>query len=114
MTNITPIRRPEPEPDSFDAFWRAYPSPRRVGKVLAKVKWDAITSAGGLSTRILDKDSGEYVPVELRATPEEIIEGVKRYDAAMRLPGVGEYGYKDGGKFICLPSTYLNQGRWMD
>jgi hypothetical protein len=99
------------ETDTFEEFWKAYPSPRRTGKVLAKAKWDAIVN-GGLSTRTLDKDSGQYVDIELRATPEDIILGITRYASSMRLPD--GWNYKDDGKFICQPATFLNQGRWMD
>ena len=111
MSNVVAMKRPEA--GSFDEFWLYYPTPRRVGKPLAKAKWDAITGSG-LKTRTLDRDSGQYVDIELQATPEEIIAGVKRYDERCRKKGVGEYSYEDGGKFICQPSTFLNQGRWMD
>lgn len=104
--------RPKPAPDSFDEFWLAYPHPRRVGRVLAKAKWDAITN-GGLSTRTLDRDSGQYVSIELKASPAEILAGLKAYDERNRNPGA-HWEYKDGGKFICHPATWLNQGRWMD
>ena len=105
--------RPVPEAGSFDEFWQAYPFPRRVGKPLARAKWEAITG-DGLKTRTLDRDSGQYVAIELSATPEEILAGLKKYDEKVRKSGTGEYGYLEDGKFVCHPSTFLNQGRWLD
>ena len=96
---------------SFDDFWRAYP--KKVGKPIAKAKWDAITN-GGLRTRTMDKDSGLYVEIELQATPEEIVAGAKLYSDRNRKPGLGVYGFIDDGKYLAHPSTWLNQGRWQD
>ena len=109
--NVVSMSRPEA--GTFDEFWLWYPKPRRVGRALAKAKWDAITN-GGLNTRTLDKDSGQYVAIELQATPTEIIEGVKRYDKLMQDPGAPVGTYKDGGKYVMHPSTWLNRGAWMD
>ncbi len=109
MNNVVAIQ--QPKPDAFDDFWKAYP--RRVGKPLAKAKWQAITGPG-LKTKTFDKDSNTYIEIELHATPEEIIEGAKRYYAANRLNGVGKYGFKDEGRYLCHPATWLNQGRWLD
>jgi hypothetical protein len=100
-----------PADEAFNEWWTVYP--KKVGKPLAQAKWNAITN-GGLRTRTLDKDSGTYVEIDLRATPEELIEGARRYDERNRKQGVGEYGYVDNGKYLCHPSTWLNQGRWMD
>lgn len=113
--NVVSIRQPlpAPSPGSFEEFWMAYPYPRRVGKAIAQAKWNAITG-GGLSTRTLDRDSGTYVSIDLKATPEEILAGVKKYDAKCRKKGTGEFGYEDNGKYICHPSVFLNQGRWLD
>lgn len=111
--SVVAMLRPEVDPDSFEAFWRQYPHPRRVGKAVAHAKWLAITGPG-LSTRTLDRDSGTYVSIELKATPAEILEGLKKYDAKCRKKGTGEFGYEDDGRFICHPSVFLNQGRWLD
>lgn len=108
MSTIVAMR-PEAGTATFEDFWRAYP--RKVGKPLAKAKWDAITGPG-LKTRTLDRDSGSYVEIELCASPEELVEGAKRYREAM-WDNVN-YRFKDDGKFICHPATWLNQGRWMD
>lgn len=94
---------------TFDEFWRTYP--RKIGKPLARAKWDAITN-GGLQTRTLDKDSGQYVEINLQATPEELIEGARRYAKSQIDPQT--FKVKDGGKFILHPATFLNQGRWLD
>lgn len=111
MTNVVPIQ--QPALDTFEEFWQAYPHPRRVGKMLCKAKFNAIVGPG-LKTRTLDRDSGNFVEIELSATPEEIIAGVKRYAERNRGTGTERYGFKEGGKFICHPATWLNQGRWLD
>jgi len=102
------FERTAPAP-SFDDFWRSYP--KKVGKPLARAKWDAITN-GGLRTKTLDRDSGSYVTIELSATPQELVEGAKRY--AKSQIDRNTYRLKDDGKFTCMPSTWLNQGRWQD
>lgn len=111
MANLIRMAREAPDQDSFEAFWRCYP--KKVGKPLAKAKWEAITN-GGLATRTMDKDSGSFVPITLNATPAEILEGAKRYELNNRKVGGGQFGYKDDGKYLLHPSTFLNQGRWMD
>lgn len=105
MTNVLQM----PKLATFDDFWRAFP--KRVGKPLAKAKWDAITGEG-LKTRTLDRDSGGYVDIELRAKPEEIIEGARRY--AQTQIDKQTYKLKEGGRFTLHPATFLNQGRWQD
>lgn len=106
MTVVQMIR---PQEDRFEEFWKAFP--KRVGKPIAKAKWDAITGSG-LKTRTLDKDSGTYIEIELHATPEELIAGAKNYYERNRK--IGGYGFKDEGKFLLHPATFLNQGRWLD
>lgn len=95
---------------TFEAFWKAYP--KKVGKPLAKAKWDAITN-GGLTTRTMDKDSGQYVEIELQATPAELVEGAKKYAKSLVVDTGDKYVMTER-RFICHPSTWLNQGRWMD
>lgn len=102
----------KPQTATFDDFWKVYP--RKIKRALALAKWNAITSEEGLKTKTLDKDSGTYVEIHLKATPEEILEGARRYREAQREPGTGNYGFKDGGKFIAHPANWLNQGRWED
>lgn len=115
MNNVAQLFSVDPAPQQsrFEEFWKAYPYCRRERRALAKAKFDAITGPG-LKTRTMDKDSGTYVEIELRATPDEIIEGAKRYDQRMRQQGLGKYGYKDDGRYVCQPATWLNQGRWED
>ena len=96
-------------PDRFEEFWKNYP--KRVGKPIAKAKFDQITREG-LKTRTLDRDSGTYVDIELRATPEEIIEAAKRYRES--LIDKSTYTFKIEKQFIPMPSTWLNQGRFHD
>ena len=88
----------------FDDFWQAYW--RKVDKPLARARWDAITN-GGLATRNLDRDSGEFVPVTLKATPDEIMAGLKRYNKQI-------YTDKTEIRFVKHPATWLNRGGWME
>jgi hypothetical protein len=84
-------------------------------KALCMMKWNAITSEEGLTTRMKDKDADQYVRITLQATPEEIVDGLKKSCEMWRgKKGAEKYGWEDGGKFIPMPATWLNQGRWMD
>lgn len=117
-TNIVPLfddHQPTPraDPAAFEAFWKTYPYPRRQGKAVAKAKFDQITTVG-LKTRTLDKDSGQYVELTLQDTPENIIKGTEAYANSHKNAGSGAFGYKDNGKFIMQPNTFLNRGAWMD
>lgn len=98
--NITVLQQKKDSP--FDQFWSR--CLKKTDKALAKAKWDAITTTG-LSTRMLDKDSGQYVEVTLKATPEQIIEGMKQY---------GLRNLETEDRYIMGPATWLNRGRWMD
>ena len=104
---------PQADPAQFEAFWSAYPAMRRQGKAVAKEKFNAITTTG-LKTRTLDKDSGEYVSLTLQDSAENVIRGLKAYAESHKNTGSGAFGYKDGGKFIMHPTTFLNRGAWMD
>src|SRR5262245_6088629 len=113
-TSMAEIVKLIPTPDldqAFEDFWKAFP--RRVHKPLAKIKFVAICTTG-LKTRTLDRDSGSYVEIELRATPEELIDGAKRYYQRNVKTGTGQYGFKEEGRYLVHPATWLNQGRWMD
>jgi len=108
--NVTPIN-PQPQLSDFERFWRTYP--KKVGRPIAQFKFEAITN-GGLKTRTFDKDSNSFVNIELHATADEIISGAQKYRESQLKQGSGEFGFKDNGRFIQHPSTWLNQGRWMD
>lgn len=110
--NVVAIRQ-APEPNSFDELWLHFPPFRRDKKALCRARWDAITG-DGLQTRTLDKDSGQYVEIFLKATPEEIIAAAKHYDVRMRGTGTERFTYKDGGKFCVSLAVWLNQGRFLD
>ena len=105
--------RPQPEAGTFEEFWQSYPHVARRQKALAKAKWEAIVSEAGLETKMSDRDSGGFTRIHLKASPAEIIAGVKAYDQRMQKPGTS-WQYKDDGKFICGPAVFLNQGRWLD
>lgn len=103
MSEPVPIR-PQPKEATFDEFWELYW--RKIDKALARTKWDRITN-GGLATRTMDRDSGQFIDIRLQAGPEEIIAGLKRYNRK-------NYEEKTEMKYICHPATWLNRGRWMD
>ncbi len=107
--SATLLQMPQAEPSRFDEFWMN--CIKKIDRPLAKAKWDAITGPRGLETKMLDRDSGAYVPVHLQATPDELIAGMKRY---VRTQIDANFKLKDGGKFTCSPAVWLNRGRWMD
>lgn len=87
--------------DPFEIFWNIYP--RKCGKAMARAKWKQITG-NGMQAKCRDRD-GNTMDVDLHATPEDIIEGVKAY----------RYDCIDTeSRYIAHPSTWLNQGRWED
>lgn len=104
-----------PEPESqieasrFEEIWAAWPNKSK--KPLARAKYEAILK-GGYDTRTLDKDSGQYIPIQLSATEDMILAGVKKYlDTQLDRK---TYRWKDEGKYIPHLATWLNQGRWED
>lgn len=94
---------------AFEEFWTNYP--RKVGKPLARAKFMAIVK-GGFRTKTMDRDSGQYVEIELEATPEEILAGTKRY--ALSLIDRNTFKRKVEDKFIAHPATFLNRGGWFN
>lgn len=108
VDNVVPMTHQ----DKFDEFWKMYPSPRRTGKAICRAKWNAIVSPTGLRTRTLDRDSGVFISLTLSATPEAILAGLRRHVELWQ--DKATYGWKEGGKFIPMPATWLNQGRWED
>ena len=92
----------------FGDFWQATPKEKKVHRALAQAKFAAITSPEGLATKMLDRDSGEYVAVHLHATPEELVNGWKAYvyvEMAQK---------KTKPQYMLQPATFLNRGRWLD
>ena len=112
MGDIVPIHKTL----TFDDFWKE--CPKKEKKAIAQAKWAAITSEHGLATRTLDRDSGMYIDLTLKATPEELVKAMKAYRQTQIAPMIGyetpRYFLKDDGKYTLYPSTWLNQGRWMD
>lgn len=95
-------------PATFEAFWNL--QYHKVDKVLAELKWDAITTTG-LDTRMLDRDSGQFVEVYLKATPEEIIAGHKLM--MKHWPRSADFSLIDP-QYLVRPVAFLNRGRWKD
>lgn len=109
-TNVVTLF-PEPEKaveTRFEEVWKLWPN--RAKKHLAKAKYVSILK--GLKTRTLDKDSGMYVEIELQATEDEIIDGVKAYLDS--LIDRNTFRMKDDGKYVPHLATFLNQGRFDD
>jgi len=92
----------------FDAVWALWPN--KVNKAIARAKYQSILK--GCTMRSLDKSSGQFVELSLRATHEQIIAGVKAYVASQL--DRNTYRLKDEGRFIPHLATWLGRGGWMD
>ena len=99
----------KPEP-AFDDWWQL--QHHKIGKVICQAKWNAITSEEGYHTRTLDKSTGEYFDIHLKASPQEIIEGQKRQNRAFY--ETHGYGKCEEQKYLRRPQQWLNQGGWLD
>ena len=113
-SNVVPITQP-----TFDDFWQATPIQKRIDKPLCHAKFVAITSPAGLTTKNLDKDSGEYVQVHLQANPADILRGWMAYcrenatlDTKWGPPA--KIRLKEDGRFVRRPATWLNRGGWLE
>lgn len=106
MSNIHKLI-PDPDSAGFDAFWKQ--CPLKVGKLVAKAKFDAITSPKGLNTRILDKTTGEYLQVHVKASAAELTAAMASYRRTRIDPKT--YDIKP---YTLHPATWLNCGRWLD
>ena len=112
VSNVVPLTKPV----TFDDLWNAVPPERRIDKALCRAKFAAITSEQGLHTKNLDRDSGLFVAVHLKATPEEILKGWIKY--------IGENVVQDTrwgpakqmklkkDAYVRHLSTWLNRGGW--
>ena len=93
----------------FDEFWDA--CPKRVGKSKCRVLFNAITQPGGTTTQSLNRDSGQYMILQLEATPAQLIEAMKAYRKTQYVVVNEKYKLSD----YCLhPLTFLNSGRFED
>ena len=102
---------PKPELSAFDLFWKA--SPKRSDKVLTRRLFDALTSPEGLRTKVLNRDSGQYMEVSYsQVDPEVLVSAMKRY--ANTQINKDTYDLIDGGRWTCTPAVFLNRGRWLD
>ena len=112
MAEVIPLKQPA----TFEDFWKE--CPKKEKKAITQFKWAAITSEHGMETRTLDRDSGMYVELTLKATPEELVKAMKAYRQTQIAPMIGyetpRHFLKDDGKYTLHPATWLNQGRWMD
>lgn len=103
---------PAPNHATFDQWWDM--QFHKIGKPLCKAKWDAITSPQGYRTRMLDKTTGEYVQIHLKATSDELLDAQKRQNKAFfEKHGYGEKAQAEK-QYLRRPATYLNQGGWED
>ena len=95
--------------NQFETVWKLWPV--KTKKPLAKAKYEAIIR-GPLKTRTFDKDANGYVEIELVATEDDIVRGIKAYlDSQIDRK---TFRLKDDGKYIPGLSVFLNQGRFMD
>lgn len=104
---MNPVVQLHPEIDPFEAFWKS--CPLKVGKIIAKAKFDAITAPTGLSTRILDKSTGLYINAHLKATADDLIAAMRAYRQTRIDPNT--YQTKP---YTLHPATWLNSARWLD
>lgn len=112
-SNVVPLTKAT----TFDDLWNAVPPERRIDKALCRAKFAAITSEQGLHTKNLDRDSGLFVAVHLKATPEELLKGWIRYigehaTTETKWGPAGKMKLKEGGKYVRHLSTWLNRGGW--
>ena len=106
-TNVIPLHQPA----TFDDWWDIMPVELRQKRPVCESKWNDITG-DGLETRTLDKDSGTYVSLFLKATPEEIIEGTRVWKKRLRMNP--DFSYHESIQYEPRAPQFLNQGRWMD
>lgn len=105
-----PTTQPSPEIDmAFEELWKLWPNKSK--KPLAKAKFRAIC-AGPFKTRTLDKDSGQFVEIEVEGSAADILKGCKAYLASQ--VDKNTYRLKDDGRFIPMLCTFLNGGRFGD
>lgn len=93
---------------AFEEVWKLWPN--KAKKPLARAKFIAICN--GCKTRTMDRDSGQYMEIELQSDPQEIIDGCKAYLSSQI--DKRTFKMKDDGKFIPHLSTFLNGGRYED
>ena len=110
---MTILPFPQPELSHFDEWWSL--QFHKTGKVMAKAKWDRITSPEGLTTRAMDKSTNEYVQIHLQASPQEIVDAQKRQNKAL----FDAYGFSgpalmEAKKYLRRPVQWLNQGGFWD
>lgn len=120
MTNITPLYDNSEElseeyknAQAFEEFWKWYPhNPRRRDKAKARALFNKIIQPGGHKTKSANKDSGGYEELHLQATPEQIVEGVKRYRKSLIPEASGQYA--PDTTYAPYAYVWLNGGRWDD
>lgn len=81
-----PVVPPQGDP-TFQQFWTAYPKARQIGKGKAEAAWRKVRPSQALVADIL---------------------------AALERQKAGVRWREDGGRYVPLPATWLNQRRWED
>ena len=97
-------------PATFEDWWQLFPSDLRQKKAVCEQKWKFITGEG-LDTTTLDKDSGTYVPLFVKATPEEIIDGTRKWREQLKRQ---DFGFHPDIRYEPRAPQFLNQARWRD
>lgn len=106
MNNIHPLFPTEEAENRFDEFWQW--CLEKKGKMIARTIYNEIVSPSGRHSRALDRESGEYVTLHLKATEDELIDGMKRYAREKMGPDFVR------SKYIQQPSRWLGRGGWED
>jgi hypothetical protein len=109
VQSLFPEPTSTPSQNRFEEVWKIWPN--KAKKPLAKARYEAILR-GPFKTRTMDKDSGQFVEIEVTGTEDEMVAGIKAYLAAQ--VDKKTYRMKDDGKYIPHLSTFLNQGRFAD
>lgn len=109
VQRLFPDNAPAIDPARFEELWKLWPN--KAKKVIARAKYEAILK-GRFRTRTLDRDSGQYVEIELQATADAILAGANAFFSSQL--DRNTYRLKDDGKYIPHLATWLNGGRWED
>lgn len=83
------IKAKKEYPADFASFWSAYPSARKVGKAAALKAWN-------------------------NAKRSQFWPGLPAILEALEAQKLSEQWREKNGRFVPLPTTWLNQGRWDD
>lgn len=109
MNTVTPLH-PEPTaPPMFADFWALCPTQPGHKRAWAEDKFNHITSENGLNAILRDKDTGDELRINWKATAQEICDGMRKYRATFYIKGRFELG---DTTYAVNPAKWLNDGGW--